>query len=389
MKKELVWLVTNKFKWGKTILILAFWYKKIIEFVTNLGIEPEISGGRIHEAHSIGAFTGTNPLEMSAAYAAFSNGGYYNEPYSVKKIIYRSDKTEDEHNDKNYVIKRKVMSDATAFMISSVLQDVALTGGTPTNVACKTGTTNYDEVTMRNRNLPNDAIRDSWVIGYSTKTVIGMWYGYDFIDSEYCLHNIPATIQKDKLFNALVYSGAMESNREAFKQPSSVVKVGVSNGSNPAKLAAPGSQAIYEYFKKGYEPTEIDTTNYKIPKPRNFKVSYDENTKKVTLSWSAVNPGDIDDENYGKFGYNIYLDSTLIDWTDRTSYSFTSDSPYGTYKIVGTYKSYSGIKSESAKYTLKKEEPKDDPEEETPKEDNEVVTPPKEDEDGETQNPNT
>ncbi len=327
--------------------------KKIIEFVTNLGLHPEIENGKIHEAHSIGAFTGTNPLEMSAAYAAFSNGGYYNEPYSVNKIVFRTTGETKEHKSD----KKQVMSDATAFMISSVLQDVALTGGTPTNVACKTGTTNYDDNTMNVNHLPGDAIRDSWVIGYSTKTVIGMWYGYDFIDSEYCLRNIPATIQKDRLFKALVNAGAMESNRESFKQPSSVVKVGVVAGSNPPKLAGPGSSnVVYEYFKKGHEPQEVDTASNTLAKPGNLKVTYDETTKKVTLTWDAVNPGAGANESYGPFGYNIYLDSTLIDWTSKTSYSFVSDSPYGTYKVIATYKSYSGIQSAAATYTIKPKE---------------------------------
>lgn len=332
--------------------------KKIIEFVTNLGITPEIENGKIHEAHSIGAFTGTNPLEMAAAYAAFSNGGYYNEPYSVRKIEYRSTGDIEEHNSDNYVVKRKAMSDSTAFMITSVLQDVALTGGTPTNVACKTGTTNYDSATMSKYGLPSDAIRDSWVVGYSTKTVIGMWYGYDYIDSEYCLHNIPATIQKDKLFNALVNSGAMESNRSSFKQPTSVVKVAVASGSNPAKLAGPGTtNIVYEYFKKGYEPEEYDDS--KLAAPSNFKAYYSELTEKVTLSWSAITvSGSYGD--YGTFGYNIYKDGTLIDWTSKTSYTFETDDPYGTYKIVATYKSYSGIQSEAATFKLEKEVEKDD-----------------------------
>lgn len=329
--------------------------KKIIEFVTNLGIKPEIENGKIHEAHSIGAFTGVSPLEMSGAYAAFSNGGYYNEPYSVSKIVFRSTGEEKEHNSSNYIIKRQVMSDATAFMISSVLQDVSLTGGTPKNVACKTGTTNYDSSTMEKNNLPSDAIRDSWVVGYSTKTVIGMWYGYDFIDSEYCLRNIPATVQKDRLFNALVSAGAMESNREAFKQPSSVVKIGVVAGSNPPKLAGANStNVIYEYFKKDYEPEETDTgSGATISKPANFKVTYKNN--KVSMSWSAVEEPSSGSENYGKFGYNIYKEGTLIDWTEKTSYSFDTSSPYGTYKIIATYKGYSGIQSEAATYTLKEQ----------------------------------
>ena len=353
---------------------------KIREFVTNLGIKPEIcSAGydydvdkqkcvnrknsndtqeptSIHEAHSIGAFTGTSPLEMAGAYAAFSNGGYYNEPYAVEKVIFRQTKKEEVHKG----VKRQVMSDATAFMISSVLQDVALTGGTPTNVACKTGTTNFDDTTMENYGMPYDAIRDSWVIGYSTKTVIGMWYGYDaqtkeLIQQGYILHNIPATIAKDRLFNALVNSGAMESNREPFTQPSSVVKIGVASGSNPAKLAAPGQEAVYEYFKKGHEPTEYDTSNYKLPAPGNLSVT--ENNGRVTLSWSGVSPGSLAKDEYGKFGYNIYKDDVLIDWTDKTSYSFKpTGSVYGTYKVVATYKSYNSIQSNAA--TKKLEEPK-------------------------------
>lgn len=331
--------------------------KKIIEFVSNLGLSPEIEGGKIHEAHSIGAFSpGTNPLEMSAAYAAFSNGGYYNEPYSVSKIIFKSTGETKEHNEDNYIIKRKAMSEATAYMISSVLKDVALTGGTPKNLACKTGTTNYDDVTMEKNKLPGDAIRDSWVVGYSTKTVIGMWYGYDFIDKEYCLRNIPATVQKDKLYKALIDAGAMESNREDFKQPESVVKVGVVSGTNPPKLAGSytGSNVLYEYFKKGHEPNETYVSE-KLAKPENLKVRYSKITKKVTLSWDKVKEPDIEDRP-GTFGYNIYLDSTHIGFTEKTTFTYNpKDTPYGTYKVIAGYKGYSGVESEAATYTLKEE----------------------------------
>ncbi len=360
---------------------------KIKEFTTNLGLEPELctsgykynkntdkcvniknssdtkSPAKIHEAHSIGAFTGTNPLQMAAAYAAFSNGGYYNEPYSVSKVVFRQTGETKEHKSN----KKQAMSDATAFMISSVLQDVALTGGTPKNVACKTGTTNFDEKYMNELNMPNDAIRDSWVVGYSTKTVIGMWYGYenttkDSVREGYVLHNLPATIQKDKLFNALVAAGAMEQNREAFKEPSSVVKIGIAPGSNPPKLAAPGASAVYEYFKKGHEPTEYDTNNFKISAPKDLKIT-ETSSGKVIISFQGVNPGDLKDESLGKWGYNIYKDGVLIGWTDKTTFQYTPDgSPYGTYKVIGSYKSSSEIQSEPA---IKKYE-KSDSEEEKP-----------------------
>ena len=357
---------------------------KIKEFVTNLGITPEVCNrgyeydkekdicinpddkadthkpNKIHEAHSIGAFEpGVSTIEMAGAYAAFSNGGYYNEPHTIEKIVFRDTGEVIEFDGK----AKKVMSDATAFMISDVLQDVALTGGTPTNVAAKTGTTNYDDVTMERNNLPSDAIRDSWVVGYSTKTVIALWYGYDLIDSVYVLHNVPATIQKDRIFNALVSAGAMESNREAFKQPSSVVKLGIVTGSNPPIIAGGGysGSVTYEYFKKGHEPEETDLSNVKLGKPGNLKVTYDEASSKVTITWSAVDPGE--NKNLGTFGYNVYIGGTLIGFTEKTSYTYTisgSSSPYGTYKVVPTFKGYSGLQGTAATYTL------EEPEEEEP-----------------------
>lgn len=362
---------------------------KIRDFVTSLGIKPETceSGYEydiekkkcynkknkndvkepvaLHEAHAIGAFTGVSPLEMAGAYAAFSNGGYYTKPYAVEKVVFRQTKEEKTHDSSND--KKQVMSDATAYMIASVLQDVALYDGTPNNVACKTGTTNYDSNTMENYGMPDDAVRDSWVVGFSTKTVIGMWYGYDsltkdLIQQGYILHNIPATMAKDRLFRALVYAGAMESDRAEFVMPSSVVKVGVAPGSNPAKLAAPGGQAIYELFKKGYEPTEYDTKNYKLPSPGGFTVR--ESGNKAILSWNAVNPGEIGKAEYGKFGYNIYKDGVLLEWTDKTSYTYSPSSGniYGTYKIVATYKSYSELQSDAAIAKLEeKKEPSPSP----------------------------
>ena len=373
--------------------------EKIKEFVTNLGLTPEICKSgyvydkvnkncynktdktdvtetiALHEAHSIGAFTGVSPLEMAAAYAAFSNGGVYNEPYTVSKIVFRQSGETVEHNEEKYVVGRRVMSDATAFMISSVLQDVSLTGGTPRNVACKTGTTNYDEQTMINNHMPGDAIRDSWVIGYSTRTVIGMWYGYDYIDKngEYVLRNVPATIQKDRLFNALVASGAMEADRSEFVMPESVSKVAVAAGSNPAKKAVPGGGVVYEYFKKGFEPTEYDISNYKLPAPANLSASVSGN--RVMLSWSPVSPGEIGDASHGAFGYNVYKDGVLLTWTDKTTYSCTPDNVYGTYKVIATYKSYNDIQSAEATYILQKPEEKPTPKPEEPETPEEPTTP--------------
>ena len=143
----------------------------------------------------------------------------------------------------------------------------------------------------------------------------------------------------------------MESNRGSFKKPSSVEWVNVAKGSNPAKLATSASSGtVRELFKKDYVPTEYDEAP--LSKPTNFTGTYNELTKRVILSWNAVKPSPQAKDSYGKLGYNVYKNGVLLDWTDNTSYSFETTSPYDTYKVIATYKSYSGIQSSAAKFTL-------------------------------------
>jgi hypothetical protein len=152
----------------------------------------------------------------------------------------------------------------------------------------------------------------------------------------------------------------MEYDRQSFQQPSSVVSVAVHPGSNPPKLAIPGTESITELFKKGFEPTEYDTTGYKLPAPSGFTVKESANNKAV-LSWQPVDPGVLANSSHGKFGYNIYKDGTLIDWTDKTSYTYTASSIYGTYKVIATYKNFADVQSYEASYTLEKQEEPEEP----------------------------
>ena len=69
------------------------------------------------DSYSIGAVNLVSPVDLAAAYAAFANGGYYIEPYSFTKIV-------DPETEKVYeykYTKEKVMSDSTAYMITSIL----------------------------------------------------------------------------------------------------------------------------------------------------------------------------------------------------------------------------------------------------------------------------
>ena len=66
---------------------------------------------------------------------------------------------------------------------------------------------------------------------------------------------------------------------------------------------------------------------------------------------------DPSDQSHGQFGYNVYKDGVLIGWTDKTSYTFKPDNIYGTYKVIGTYKSYNDIQSDEAVLVYKEPDP--------------------------------
>ena len=251
------------------------------------------------------------------------------------------------------------MEDSTAFMITRILDDTSITGGGAMDrVAMKTGTTNFDEATRERLGMADDAIRDSWVVGYTTKTVIAMWYGYektnaDLVSQGYYCHNLSGTVQRDRLFTAIA-NEVFEDNKEEFTMPDSVVRVPLVSGSSTAKVAGTGytGSTTYEYFKKDHEPSgNVETSN--LATPTGLTASYSNGS--VKISWNAVNPGTTD-SSYGDFGYNVYFNNTLLGFTTNTSYTVNNPSnPYGTYKVVATFQKYDGLNSQPATYELKKQ----------------------------------
>ena len=334
----------------------------IYNFVTSLGITPETTDNStyVHEAHSIGSFNGSNPLEMAAAYAAFANGGIYYEPYTISKIVYR-DSGETIEVEPNGT---RVMSDSTAFMMTYCLQ-YAVTNGLSSgaavkgvNVAAKTGTTNFDEATANYYNLPSYAVNDGWIIGFDPDTAVGMWIGYDSIKDGYLksatYRGRNVTTERNGLYQA-AGKVLFTSNGKEFEVPDSVVKVKVEKGTNPAKLASsstPSNMITYEYFKKGTEPTEISTTYNKLKNVTNLKAEYEPLTNKVYLSWSAASANNDYEESYGQFGYKVYFNDKYQGFTTDTYFTISETDPSGTYKVITTYENYSDTDSSGATTTI-------------------------------------
>lgn len=158
--------------------------ENVTKFLKNLGIQYK----EIQQANAISSNTetqdgtkyGISTEKMAAAYAAFANGGTYNEPLYINKIKYQ-DGSEQTFENKG----RKAMEPYTAYMITDMLKDV-ITKGTGTYAqipnlfqAGKTGTSNYTDDELAKIPHYGSISPDVMFTGYTPHYSLSIWAGYD------------------------------------------------------------------------------------------------------------------------------------------------------------------------------------------------------------------
>jgi penicillin-binding protein 1A len=110
-----------------------------------------------------------SPLELTAAYSMFPNGGFAVQPRGIVQVLDADGSSALE----NPVRTERVISPETAFQMVSMLTDVVDRGtgsaarglGVRFAVGGKTGTTNE--------------FKDAWFVGFSSQVVVGVWVGFD------------------------------------------------------------------------------------------------------------------------------------------------------------------------------------------------------------------
>jgi membrane carboxypeptidase/penicillin-binding protein len=149
--------------------------------------------------------------------------------------------------------EKPAVSPTTAFLITSMLQDVVNAGtaaqarqlGFRRPAAGKTGTTND--------------YHDAWFVGYTPRLVTGVWVGYDQ----------PRTIVRGgyaaqlavPLWARFMMTATREEAAESFAQPPGIVAVEIDGVSG--RLAtddcrrASDARVYTEYFARGTEPIDI------------------------------------------------------------------------------------------------------------------------------------
>lgn len=287
----------------------------IADFVHSLGIDY---GDGLYESASIGGFDGTNPLQMSAAYAAFGRGGYYIKPYSFTKIVYE-DGTETE----NKYTKTRVMSEETAYMITDMLMTAwrrNVGGNLPisgSQLATKGGTTNLDSASERQLGVPSGVTPDHWNISYSPDYSIAIWVGYDQTTKEHYLLSPEGSVIRKRLMEAI--GNRVYKKNRTFTKPKGVVSVTVEYETFPPQLPSeftPAGLKVTELFKKGTEPSEVSSRFSRLDNPKNGSATFD-GVKTIRLKWTGIETPDAINEAKLQEHFKKYYDNVASKYFQR------------------------------------------------------------------------
>lgn len=134
------------------------------------GLAADVGLNDMPDVASLALGTGlVSPLQLTAAYAIFPNGGYAITPHAIVSVTdaHGSEVWDEETN------RHRVISEETAFQMVSLMSDVIDRGtgagararGVNFPAGGKTGTTNDGH--------------DAWFVGFTSSLVVGVWVGLD------------------------------------------------------------------------------------------------------------------------------------------------------------------------------------------------------------------
>jgi len=138
---------------------------RVVETARRLGLTSPL---RPVPAVSLGTFEVT-PLEITAAYAAFANGGVRVEPRHTLAVLRPDGRVRGGQD----VQRERALAEAESYLVVSALRGVVERGtarslrtlGVDAELAGKTGT--------------SDGARDAWFVGFTPDLVVGVWVGFD------------------------------------------------------------------------------------------------------------------------------------------------------------------------------------------------------------------
>lgn len=211
-----------------------------------------------------------SPMDLTAAFAVFANGGFKVEPYLIDHItdsnghiLLQAKATRvcndctDQNNDPDFAAPRVISADI-AFLMNSALKGVIQHGTAVEakrlnrhDLAGKTGTTN-EQV-------------DAWFAGYNPNLVVTAWVGYD---TPHPLHEYAAKLALPLWIDFMRIALKNQPEKE-MPQPENIVSIGI-NPNNGLRAKPNQTHAITEYFRESDVPgfdeeSDTNTDGQSIP----------------------------------------------------------------------------------------------------------------------------
>ena len=140
------------------------------DWITNFGFEAEKHPAYLTMALGAGSVT---PMQMAIGYSVFANGGYHVNPYLITKITDQKGKVLVETKKPQRDESTRGIDARNAFIMSSLLQEVA-----------RSGTAARAQATLKRPDLygktgtTNDSI-DTWFVGFQPTLTAAVWMGFD------------------------------------------------------------------------------------------------------------------------------------------------------------------------------------------------------------------
>jgi 1A family penicillin-binding protein len=211
---------------------------RAIDLAQRLGIRSPL---RSYPSLALGASEVT-PLEITAAYAVFANGGVRATPIGIQYIEDRDGELVFE----NRVQTKRVLDADVAYLITHLMEGVIKDGtgarvrrsGLKRPAAGKTGTTND--------------FTDAWFVGYIQNLAIGVWVGFDSPKKSTRSEGAKAALP---IWTRVMLDGARGPSKK-FDVPSTVVfrKIDKETGLLASDKC---THTITEAFLDGYAPQQI------------------------------------------------------------------------------------------------------------------------------------
>ncbi len=214
-----------------------------------------------------GMVYGVTPVSLAAAYATFPSEGVYRSPLTIKRI-----EIIDKENLDINIKEKRVLSKESAFLMNKTLCNVVNNNywgmGTfkieNTDIAMKSGTSNFDKNTLLKLGYPNGACKDIWYAGYCKNYTISIWTGFDKneVNKEtffYANNDSRVSIAK-QIMNKIIKLKALKN--ETFNKPDTLYEVNIVRGVYPYVLPdelTPSYMIKTAYFKKEDIPNKVIT----------------------------------------------------------------------------------------------------------------------------------